>query len=160
VCYASPARTNGASGDREPKQTLFIERFKSAAISPNWANGRSCPVYQRITAITPGFASDLCPLISALLPLAPCSKGRPLLLSVGGRGRACGGWVVASYASPARTAVQRRRDALNKCLPSPSLIALFEDSYLVANMNRSGDERRLANGENGFALVNDHVPSL
>jgi hypothetical protein len=88
----------------------------------------------------------------------------PLLLSVGGRGRACGGWVApyasaARTASPARTDAQRRK-ALNKCLPSPSPIALFEDSYLVANMNRSGDERRLANGENRFALINHHAPIL
>ena len=78
----------------------------------------------------------------------------PLLLSVGGRGRACGSWV-ASYAGPARTDAQRS-NSLNKCLPSSSPLALFEDSYLVANMNRSGDERRLANGENRFALVNHH----
>jgi hypothetical protein len=81
-----------------------------------------------------------------------------LPLSVGRRGRACGSWV-ASDAGSSRTDAQRR-NALNKCLPSPSPLALFEDSYLVANMNRSGDERYSANGEDRFALVNDHVDSL
>jgi len=80
------------------------------------------------------------------------------LLRVGGSGRACGSWV-ASYASPARTDAQQG-NAHNKCLPSLSLLALFKHSYLIANMNRSGDERRLANGENRFALVNDHAYSL
>jgi len=88
----------------------------------------------------------------------------PLLLSAGGRVPARVGWV-ASYASPARTASPARADAqrgnaLKKCLMSPSPLALFEDSHLVANMNRSGDERRSANSENRLALVNDHLHSL
>ena len=99
------------------------------------------------------------------------------LLSVGSRRRACN-------ASPARTVTpvadspwraraevsSRRRipwesdsqqgEALDKCLPPPSLLALFEDSYLVTNVNCSGDEGRLANGENRFALVYHHAASL
>ena len=50
----------------------------------------------------------------------------------------------------------QQRDALNKFLPSPSPLALFEDTYLVTNVNCSGDEGRLANSENRFALVNYH----
>jgi len=80
------------------------------------------------------------------------------LLRVGGSGRACGSWV-ASYASPARTDAQQG-NARNKCLPSASLLALFKDPYLVANVNRSGHERGPADGENRFALVNHHVRSL
>ena len=52
------------------------------------------------------------------------------------------------------------KNALNKCLPSPSLLALFEDSYLVANVNRSGHKGGSANGENRFAVVNHHAHSL
>jgi hypothetical protein len=99
------------------------------------------------------------------------------LLSLGSRRRACN-------ASPARTATpvadspcragsegsSRRRvpwesdsqqgEALDKCLPPPSLLALFEGSYLVTNVNRTGDEGRLANSENRFALVYHHADSL
>jgi len=85
-------------------------------------------------------------------------QGRSLLLGVGGRARVCGGWV-ASYASPAQTDAQQR-NALYKCLPSPSLLALFEDSYLVANMNCSGHERGSADGENRLVLVNHHDHTL
>ncbi len=97
--------------------------------------------------------------------LSPC--GPPRSLSIGGRGQ-------ARSASPVRTASpevsSRRRipresdsqqgEALDQCLPLPSLLALFEDSYLVTNVNCSGDERRLANCENRFALVNHHAGSL
>ena len=99
------------------------------------------------------------------------------LLSLGSRRRDCN-------ASPARTATpvadspcrarsegsSRRRvpsesdsqqgEALDKCLPPPSLLALFEDSYLVTNVNRTGDKGRLTNSENRFALVYHHADSL
>jgi len=54
----------------------------------------------------------------------------------------------------------KQGEALDECLPLPSFLALFEDSDLVTNVNRSGDERHLANSENRFALVDNHGSSL
>src|SRR4029077_9945755 len=82
-----------------------------------------------------------------------------VLLSVGGSGQADEGKGSSRRQIP-RNRVVQRRNVLNKRLPFPNLLALFSHSYLVANINRSGHERGLANGENRFALVNHHAHSL
>jgi len=88
----------------------------------------------------------------------PAAAVRLGLLGVGPRGRAWGEGAPRRQI-PRDSAVQRR-NAVNKYLPSLSLLALFNQSYLVANINRSRHERGSANGENRFALVNHHAHSL
>ena len=159
VCYASPARTDGPPAVvnlNKPSLLSVSDQQRFRQIGQTGDPAQLTINHSRITdnsEALPRLFSDFCTLFSLQI------AGRPLLLSVGGCGRACGGWV-ASYASPARTAMQRRRNALNKCLMSPSSLALFEDSYLVANMNRSGHERGSANGKNRLALVNHHADTL
>jgi len=92
------------------------------------------------------------------------SEDARCLLEIRSRGRAVGSWV-ACYAGRSRNASAARtdaqgRNALNECLPFPSPLAFFEDSYLIANMNRAGNKRRSANGENRLTLVNHHVRKL
>ena len=125
----------------------------------------SCPLnWRAIYSCTPACSTGAPVRVRQMSRLWPRVWERfRLVLSLGGE--------AGCSRSPARTRISPRRgippksdseqsDALDKCLPFPSLLALFENSYLVTNVNCSGDERRLANSENRFPLINDHENSL
>jgi hypothetical protein len=46
------------------------------------------------------------------------------------------------------------------CLPAGHSLALLEGSDLIAKMDRSGDERFTANGEDWFGAINCHAGVL
>jgi hypothetical protein len=162
-------RASATDSRRPAKATSRMDRGRRRVSHVRFLRGAPEPTLGNLCAIRP---SRSCPQRSTLNYQLSTS-----LLSFGSRRRACN-------TSPARTATpvadspwrarsevsSRRRipwesdsqqgEALDKCLPPPSLLALFEDSYLVTNVNRTGDEGRLTNSENRFALVYHHAASL